>query len=76
VIRDILSNEVPFLFRSTETLYAVSALVGVVLYLLLSHLQLNVTVVNAISISAIIFIRMASIYFNISLPSVKIKGEV
>ena len=76
VIRDMLSNEVPFLFRSTETLYAVSALVGVVLYLLLSYLELNVTLVNAVSISAIIAIRMASIYFKLSLPSVKIKEAV
>jgi len=76
VIRDLLSNEVPYLFRSTETLYSVSALVGVVLYLLLSYFQVNTTLVSMISISSIIIIRMTSIHFNISLPSVKIKGEV
>jgi len=75
VIRDMLSNEIPYLFRSTETLYAVSALLGIVIYLLLTYLQFNTTSVNLISISSIIIIRMASIHFNLSLPSMKIKGE-
>ncbi len=72
VIRDILSNEIPFLFRSSETLYSVSALVGIVLYISLSHFSVNIEIINLISISTIITIRLSSIYFNITLPSIKI----
>ena len=75
VIRDLLSNEIPYLFRSTETLYAVSALTGAVLYLLLSHFGFNELLVNAVAIGSVIVIRMASIHFNISLPPIKLKGD-
>lgn len=75
VIRDVLSNEVPYIFRPTETLYSVSALVGVVLFLTLSKFPMNEFVINTIAISAIIIIRLASIYFNLRLPSLRINGE-
>lgn len=41
VIRDVLSSEIPLLFRSTETLYSVAALGGVLVYLLLQEAGLN-----------------------------------
>lgn len=75
IIRDILSNDVPFLFRSSETLYSVSALAGILVYLSLSYFSLNTDIVNLVSISTITSIRLSSIYFNITLPSLKIGKE-
>ena len=75
VIRDVLSNEVPFIFRPTETLYSVSALVGVVVFLVLNQFQIPSLIINTVAISSIIIIRLASIYFNLRLPSLRINDE-
>lgn len=73
VIRDVLSNQVPYLFRPSETLYSISALAGIIIYCLLNHFEMSSTTVECVSIATIILIRIFSIYFNVTLPVIKTK---
>ncbi len=75
IVRDIFSNEIPYIFRASEPLYSVSALAGVLVYIALSHCALNSDITSLLSIVTIILIRLSSIYFNITLPSLKIKDH-
>jgi uncharacterized membrane protein YeiH len=68
VIRDVLSNVTPLLFRSPEPLYSVAALAGCVGYLLLQWAgmeQFNAAIIGMLCIA---LIRLLAIAKNICLP--------
>ncbi len=75
VIRDILTGEIPLLFRSTETLYSVTALAGVLLYLLLQKLGLDTTLASLSGIVLIVVVRSAAIFWKIRLPAFHISTD-
>lgn len=74
VLRDIFANEIPYLFRATESLYSIVSLIGVVSYLLLKQIGFTAEIVNTLSISIIIVLRLLAIYYNIRLPQFKVKS--
>jgi uncharacterized membrane protein YeiH len=59
VIRDVLTNEIPLIFR--REIYATACFIGGVLYLILRHLQLQDDVSIILSIIAVILIRYFAI---------------
>lgn len=65
VIRDILLNEIPVLFR--KEIYATACLAGGLLYLGLHHLECPVLWINSATIALIFVIRTIAIKKNISL---------
>jgi len=67
VIRDVLTNETPVLFR--KEIYATACLAGAILYLLLYRLGVDRNINILISISVIFVFRIAAIKFKLSLPS-------
>ena len=69
VIRDILMNEIPLLFRSTETLYSVAALAGTLLYLALQELSIDRSVASLCGIALVAVLRFAAIFWKIRLPA-------
>lgn len=73
VLRDILVNDVPLVFKSE--IYALAAITGALcFYLLNSYIDVNLNVYICITI--IFVIRIVAIYFNLNLPRLKImKGE-
>ena len=66
VLRDVLTNEIPVLFR--KEIYASACLTGAFLFLLLNHLGVNKDVNLFVSILAILTARIAGVIFDISLP--------
>lgn len=68
VIRDILVNEVPVIFK--KEVYATVSIFGGVIYLILSKLNITSPLLQIIPIIFIIAARLVIIYYNISLPSI------
>lgn len=66
VLRDVLTNEIPTLFR--KEIYATACLAGAFLYLTLDHFNLNRNLNFILSISLIFTIRLISLKLNLSLP--------
>ena len=67
VIRDILCNEVPVIFR--KEIYATACVFGAMVYLLLHNLGFNETIVYVATSSVVITIRIIAVVFHLSLPT-------
>ncbi len=67
VIRDILCNEIPIIFR--KEIYATACILGGVVYFLLLKTTLSQDIIVVISGSIVITVRLLAVYFNLSLPS-------
>jgi uncharacterized membrane protein YeiH len=67
VMRDVICNEIPFIFRNTY-LYATAAFLGCLLYLTLARLGVADGVAVPVGIIAIVLIRLAALRFNLRLP--------
>ena len=74
VIRDILCNEVPLLFRTKE-IYATACILGGITYFILLKLQLSSEVVFTLSGAVVIIVRSLAVYFDLRLPSVYFHSE-
>ena len=66
VLRDVLTNEIPVLFR--KEIYATACLAGAFLYLALDHFGCERNLNVILSVFLIFFIRVISLKFNLSLP--------
>lgn len=73
VIRDILCNEIPIIFR--KEIYATACILGGICYFLLELTALNPSWVVIISGSVVIVVRILAVKFQLSLPSIYPKGE-
>jgi uncharacterized membrane protein YeiH len=69
VIRDVLSNQTPVLFR--KEIYATACLAGAFLYLGLEHLQMDRTIGFILSGLFIFLIRFVAVTKKLSLPKFK-----
>ena len=67
VIRDVLTNETPVLFR--KEIYATACLAGAILYLLLYRIGIDRNINLIISIVLIFVIRMLAVKFKLALPN-------
>ena len=68
VVRDVLLNNIPLLFR--KEIYAMACIIGGGLFFLLKYLELNIDLVNIISIASIFSIRLLAVKYKISLPGI------
>ncbi|MEO9077505.1 MAG: trimeric intracellular cation channel family protein [Gelidibacter sp.] len=68
VIRDILSNEIPVIFRTKE-IYATACILVGITYFLLRQLPIDDNVVFMIAGAVVISVRLIAVKFNISLPN-------
>ena len=66
IIRDVLSNEIPLIFR--KEIYATACFAGGLLYLMLRHFEVELNLNMIMSISLVIAIRGLSSKFGWSLP--------
>jgi uncharacterized membrane protein YeiH len=66
VIRDVLLNDVPLLFR--KEIYALACIIGGMIFFLFSELSINRDVSIIACILIIFAIRIIAVRFNISLP--------
>ncbi|MBS4095757.1 MAG: trimeric intracellular cation channel family protein [Sulfuricella sp.] len=73
IIRDVLCNEVPLIFR-TE-IYATASLAGALLMIALTRGGLSHTTASVIAMLAIVAVRLAAIRWRIQLPRIKTHAE-
>lgn len=69
VIRDMLTNETPVLFR--KEIYATACLSGAILYLTLFHAGVERNINMVLSIIVIFVIRVLAVKYKLSLPNFK-----
>lgn len=67
VIRDILCNEIPVIFR--KEIYASACIVGGIVFITLSKLEVSTTVNYIITVAIIIIIRLIAVKYKLSLPA-------
>lgn len=69
VIRDIMINEIPIVFR--KEIYATACLAGAIVYVLLDCIHMDRTLNFFISGSLIVTIRLLALQYNLSIPKFK-----
>lgn len=75
VLRDVLSAEVPLLFRRTETLYATAAIAGASSYLALESLGLEREIAALAGMLTVAGLRLAAIVWRLRLPAFELPAE-
>lgn len=66
VIRDVLINEVPLIFR--KEIYAIACLIGGVVYQLCSLFGFNLEIASLFSFISVVVVRILAVKYKISLP--------
>ncbi|HJR67469.1 MAG TPA: trimeric intracellular cation channel family protein [Gemmatimonadaceae bacterium] len=74
VIRDVLSAEIPLIFRKGE-LYATAAIAGAILYLLLEAAGVPRQIAALTGMAAIAALRLAAIFWGLHLPVLPIRDD-
>lgn len=75
VLRDVLSAEVPLLFRKSETLYATAAITGASAYLLLEQVGLQRTHAAVAGMAVVALLRFAAIAWRLRLPAFEVEDH-
>lgn len=68
VLRDLLCNRVPNVFRHSTELYATCSFIGTWVFILLTWLQTNALIASIIGGFTIFILRLLSVRFKIALP--------
>jgi uncharacterized membrane protein YeiH len=68
VIRDVLLNHVPLIFR--KEIYASACIAGGILFFVLLKFSLPIAVVQGLCIVVIVLIRIVAVKYNLSLPAI------
>lgn len=71
IIRDILINEIPLIFR--QELYAVACIIGSMFFCALTYFEVNLTVSEILTALLIFVIRVLATKYKLRLPA--LKGE-
>ena len=66
VIRDILCNEIPIIFR--KEIYATACILGAITFIILDKLNLDATIIYTSTTLIVIFIRLIAVKFQLALP--------
>jgi uncharacterized membrane protein YeiH len=74
VLRDILCNEIPVIFR--KEVYSTACIIGGLTYFLLRKFMADTNLIFVIAIIVVIVIRLIAVKFKISLPSLYKKEEL
>lgn len=72
VLRDVLINEIPLIFR--KEIYALACVIGGIVFVALyNHSSLNLVVIEISTAAVVILVRFLSVKYHLSLPI--LKGE-
>jgi len=74
VIRDVLTNEIPIIFK--KEIYATACLAGAIVYLMLEQFGCNRNISFLLSILLISAIRIVAVKYNLSLPKFRKEEDV
>ena len=75
ILRDVLTGEVPMVFRPQIYLYATAALAGAVAFVVWNHFAPNQPAATVVCTGLILALRLAGIRLKISLPVLEEKTE-
>ncbi|PTX43392.1 putative membrane protein YeiH [Christiangramia gaetbulicola] len=67
VIRDILCNEIPVIFR--KEIYATACLIGALAYIILYKLEVDADIIYLVTSLTVISIRLIVVKYHLTLPS-------
>lgn len=67
VVRDILCNEIPVIFR--KEIYATACLMGALAYIILYDLNVDADIIYLVTTLIVIIIRLIVVKYHITLPS-------
>ncbi len=67
VIRDILCNEIPIIFK--KEIYASACIAGAITFVILSNFEIDTAITYIITVVIIISIRLIAVKFKLSLPT-------
>ena len=73
VLRDILCNEIPVIFR--KEIYATACILGGLSYFLLRHFVADTNFISFLAAVIVISVRLVAVKFQISLPSLYKNNE-
>lgn len=73
VIRDILCNEIPVIFK--KEIYASACIAGSICFILLSNLEIDTNTNYIITTLIVISIRLIAVKFKLSLPTLKAENK-
>lgn len=68
VMRDVLAGRIPMVLR--KQVYALASITGAIIFYILYHTELVLTVAMFFSIAVVVLIRLLAMYFKWSLPRV------
>ncbi len=71
VIRDILCNEIPVIFR--KEIYATASIAGATIFILLYNWNVNINIIYIVTSLLVIVIRLIVVKYKISLPTYSLK---
>lgn len=66
IIRDILINEIPLIFR--KDIYALACVTGGIVYFICNSFQIPLYLTQTISALTVIFVRILAVLFHLGLP--------
>jgi uncharacterized membrane protein YeiH len=69
VIRDVLTNKVPLIFK--KEIYASACLAGGTVYLITNHFQISENIQYIATITTVIVIRILAVKLHLELPKIK-----
>jgi uncharacterized membrane protein YeiH len=69
VLRDLLCNRIPNVFRHSTELYATCSFIGTWVFILLTWFQVDVFIASIVGASVIFTLRLLAVHFKITLPA-------
>lgn len=69
VLRDVMSNRVPSVFRQSTELYATCSFAGTTLFILFTVFNINVFIASITGALMIFLLRLFAVKFKVTLPS-------
>ena len=69
IVRDVLINEIPLIFR--KEIYALASIAGGLLFLLLSIVGISDTICAIVCFLIVVLVRVLAVKYHISLPHLK-----
>ena len=69
VLRDLMCNRIPSVFRQSTELYATCSFIGTWVFILLTWLNVNAVIASAIGAFIIFTLRLLAVRFKMTLPA-------
>ncbi|MBK7452694.1 MAG: trimeric intracellular cation channel family protein [Anaerolineales bacterium] len=69
VLRDLLCNKIPHVFRNNTELYATCSFIGTWIFIIFTWFHINTLIASAIGATAIFILRLLAVRFKMTLPA-------